>query len=163
MVDFSKETAAALRGQLRDFYDDYAFCLDEVELEKWPDFFVEECHYRIQSRENHDANLPVGIVYCMNKNMLKDRVTALRNTTVYEPRTLRHFISGVRIDQVSPGEIRTQANFLIIESMSDQEPMVNMVGRYIDRIVLENGSLKIKSRDCVYDNYQILTSLIIPV
>ena len=73
---------AALRARLRDFNDDYAACLDAVELERWPDFFVEDCRYRVLSRENHDAGLPLSLIYCDGRNMLKDRVTALRETTV---------------------------------------------------------------------------------
>lgn len=163
MPDLIKEDAAVLRARLRDFYEEYAFCLDEFKLEEWPEFFTEDCHYRVQSRENHDAGLPVGVIHCMNKNMLKDRVTALRKTTVFEPRSLRHFISGVMIRDIRPGEIDAQANFLVIESMSDRNPVVSLAGRYIDRIAITENGLKFKSRDCVYDNYRILTSLIIPV
>ena len=163
MLNILEPPTPGLRARLRDFYEDYVFCLDEFSLEDWPAFFTEDCHYRVQSRENHDAGLPVGIIHCMNKNMLKDRVTALRKTTVFEPRSLRHFVSGVRIQEVRDGEVDAQANFLIIESMSDRNPVVNLVGRYIDRIVISEDGFKIKSRDCVYDNYQILTSLIIPV
>ncbi|MBT0134853.1 ring-hydroxylating dioxygenase subunit beta, partial [Listeria seeligeri] len=52
----------SLRARLRDFYDDYAYCLDEDRLEEWPDFFTEDCHYRVLSRENHDAGLPLGLI-----------------------------------------------------------------------------------------------------
>ncbi|MCD0505817.1 aromatic-ring-hydroxylating dioxygenase subunit beta [Bordetella petrii] len=153
----------ALRAQLRDFYDDYAACLDEGRLEDWPAFFTEDCHYRVLSRENHDAGLPIGLIYCMNKNMLKDRVTALRETTVYEPRSLRHFISGVRATQVDGDTITAQANFAIMESLSDREPVLNMVGRYLDVLVRDGDAFRLRRRDCVHDNYRVRTSLIIPV
>lgn len=60
-------------------------------------FFVEDCRYRVTARENYDQKLPYGLIYCINKNMLKDRVLALRQTTMYEPRSLRHFVSGIRV------------------------------------------------------------------
>ena len=84
------------------------------------------------SRENHDAGLPLGLIYCMNKNMVRDRVTALRETTIAEPRALRHFISGVRVTEVDGDRIVAQANFAVMESLSDREPTLNMVGRYLD-------------------------------
>ena len=36
-----------LRSELRDFYDDYAECLDEDDLENWPSFFTEDAVYRV--------------------------------------------------------------------------------------------------------------------
>lgn len=153
----------ALRMQIRDFYDDYANTLDEVNLEGWVDYFTEDCHYRVISQENVKAGLPLGLIYCMNKNMLRDRVTALHETTMYEPRTLRHFISGVRINRIEDGLIHAQANFLITEALSDQEPTVNLVGQYQDILEQTEDGFLLRRRDCVYDNYRIRNSLIIPV
>ncbi|CAB3669864.1 MAG: aromatic-ring-hydroxylating dioxygenase subunit beta [Achromobacter sp.] len=153
----------SLRARLRDFYDDYAYCLDEDRLEEWPDFFTEDCHYRVLSRENHDAGLPLGLIYCMNKNMLRDRVTALRETTMFEPRSLRHFISGVRVIEAQGERIVAQANFAVMESLSDREPTLNMVGRYLDELRLTPQGLALTRRDCVYDNYRVRTSLIVPL
>lgn len=161
-MTYSREHAA-LRADLRDFYEDYAACLDAEDLERWPDFFTEDCFYRVTGRENHDLNLPYGLIYCINKNMIKDRVLALRQTTMFEPRSLRHFISGVRIKQVDGDTIQTEANFAILESLSDREPVINMVGRYIDTVVRTADGFLFKSRDCVCDNYRVRTSLIIPV
>lgn len=152
-----------LRYQLREFYDDYASCLDDNELDKWVDFFTEDCHYRVQSRENYDANLPIGLIYCMNKNMIKDRVLALRETTMFEPRMLRHFISGVQIKKIEGDEIHSQANFMITEALSDKEPVISMVGVYKDIILRQENSFYIKKRDCIHDNYRVRTSLITPV
>ena len=154
---------AQLRARLRDFYDDYTFCLDEGELERWPQFFTEDCRYRVISRENYDDDLPHATLYCDGMNMLKDRVTALRETTIYEPRSLRHLVGGLQVRGVEGDQIKSQANFAIFESLSDREPVVNMVGRYIDTLVRSGGSFLFKDRFCVFDNYRIRTSLIIPV
>jgi len=153
---------AALRARLRDFYDDYAYCLDEDQLERWPDFFAEDCRYRVISRENYDDGLPHATLYCDGINMVKDRVTALRETTVYEPRSLRHLVGVVQVLGVEGDLIRSQANFAIFESLSDREPQVNMVGRYIDTVLRDGDRLRFKDRFCVFDNYRIRTSLIIP-
>ena len=154
---------STLRATLRDFYDDYGTCLDELRLEDWINFFTDDCHYRVISQENIQANLPLGLIYCMNKNMLIDRVTAIHETTMYEPRMLRHFISGVHINSIEGDVIKSQANFMITEALSDQEPTVNLVGQYQDVIVRTDKGLLLQRRDCVYDNYRIRNSLIIPV
>jgi len=156
-------SVASLRADLRDFYDDYGTCLDALDLEGWINFFTDDCHYRVISQENMQANLPLGLIYCMNKNMLIDRVTAIRETTMYEPRMLRHFISGVHINSVEGNVIKAQANFMVTESLSDQEPTVNLVGQYQDVILRNENGFLLQRRDCVYDNYRIRNSLIIPV
>lgn len=155
--------AAVLRAQLRDFYEDYAACLDAQELERWPDFFTEDCRYRVLPKENHDAGLPLSLIYAENRNMIRDRVVALRETTVYEPRALRHFVSGVRPVAVEGATIRAEANVLVVESLSDREPVVSLVGRYLDTIVETDAGFLLKDRCCVIDNYRIRNSLIIPV
>lgn len=159
----SSRATQSLRAELRNFYEDYALCLDDADLDGWIEFFIEDCHYRVISRENYDADLPLGLIYCMNKNMLRDRVTALKETTMYEPRSLRHFVSCVRVNEVEDNKISSQANFAIVESLSDQEPTINMVGRYLDTFCRVNDEFILQRRDCVYDNYRIRNSLIIPV
>jgi anthranilate 1,2-dioxygenase small subunit len=154
---------SALRARLRDFYDDYTFCLDDGQLERWPTFFTEDCRYRVISRENYDDDLPHATLYCDGLNMIKDRVTALRETTVYEPRSLRHLVGGLQVLGQEGDLIKATANFAIFESLSDREPVVNMVGRYVDAIVRDGSSFLFKDRFCVFDNYRIRTSLIIPV
>lgn len=152
-----------LRHELQEMYETYAHFLDEDQLERWPEFFTEDAFYAIISRENFDQGLPHATMYCDGAKMIRDRVVALRQTQLFEPRSLRHFISGVRIDDIARDTIHARANFWIAESLSDREPSLNMVGRYIDVLVREGRSLRFKSRQCVFDNYRIRTSLIIPV
>ena len=53
------------------------------------------------SAENYEAGLPLGLIYATSKDMLKDRVSALRDANIYEPQRYRHLISGVRIERVA--------------------------------------------------------------
>ena len=81
---------------MQDLYTAYADCLDSDALERWPDFFTEDCRYRITSAENYEAGLPLGLIYATSKNMLHDRVSALREANIYEPQRYRHIVSGIR-------------------------------------------------------------------
>jgi len=47
--------AVARRLGLEQLYTDYAHCLDADELGRCPDFFTEDCFYRIISVENYAA------------------------------------------------------------------------------------------------------------
>src|ERR1700740_2563993 len=90
---------------------DYAHCLDNDELEAWPEFFTKVCLYRIPSAENFEAGLPLGIVYATSKAMLVDRVMALRKANIYEPQRYRHVIGAMKIGAEEAGTIPAAANF----------------------------------------------------
>jgi anthranilate 1,2-dioxygenase small subunit len=155
--------AAITRAELREFYEDYAACLDAEALEEFPAFFTEDALYRVISRENFDDGLEHATMYCLGRAMIEDRATATLKAALYQPRSLRHFISGVRIVGAEGDGVRAEANFLIVESLLESEPELLMVGRYLDRVVREDGRLKFRERTCVYDNYRIRTTLVIPV
>lgn len=152
-----------LRAELRDLYDDYASALDEMDLATWSGFFTDDCTYRVISFENHSAGLPLALIECSGIGMVRDRVAAIRETAVYEPRQLRHFVSGVRVDDVGGEVVAARANFLVTECLADREPQIALVGRYLDRLARVGGVLKFRERLCVVDNYRIRTSLVMPV
>ena len=155
--------ATISRAELRDFFDDYGACLDAEALGEFPAFFTEDAKYQVISRENHDDGLEHAPIFCLGRAMIEDRVMATIEAALYQPRSLRHFVSGVRIVGEDQGEVRTEANFLIVESLVEKEPEILMVGRYLDRVVREGDGLKFRERTCVYDNYRIRTTLVIPV
>src|SRR5215469_17037877 len=107
---------AMLRAELDALYADYAHCLDNDRLEDWPEFFTEDCHYRITSAENYEAGLPLGIIRATSKNMLRDRDAALRQANVYEPQRYRHLVSPIKITAERLREIEAVANFLVIRT-----------------------------------------------
>lgn len=163
-MSFSQpDAAAALRAQLRDLYDDYANALDDLDLVAWTGFFTDDCLYRVVSLENFSQGLPLSTIECHGAGSLRDRIAAIRETAVYEPRTLRHIVSGVRVNAVEADDVLAQASFAIFESLSDREPHLFMTGRYLDRVVREGDRLKLRERVCVYDNYRVRTSLVFPV
>jgi anthranilate 1,2-dioxygenase small subunit len=150
-----------------------------MDLGRWPSFFTDDAVYRVISRENYDAGLSHAAIYCDGVGMIKDRAVAIAETSVYAPRAWRHFVSGVRllapagdVAQVTAGGVahatagdvaHATANFAVIESMASSEPRVALVGRYVDTIEVGEQPWRLRQRDCVYDNYRIHTSLIVPV
>src|SRR4051812_49497516 len=70
----------------------YASAIDNDRLEEWPDFFVDDCLYKITSADNHRRGYAAGIVYADSRAMLRDRVTALRRANIYERQNYRHII-----------------------------------------------------------------------
>src|SRR4051812_14068720 len=155
------------RLELQDLYTSYADCLDSDALERWPGFFTEDCRYRISSAENYEAGMPLGLIYATSKNMLLDRVSALREANIYEPQRYRHLISGIRIACVSPAgssdALDLTANFVVVRTMQDGAMTLFAAGRYIDRVVRGASGWLFASRDVVLDSRQIDTLLAIPL
>lgn len=149
--------------ELRQLYEDYADTLDRLDLDCWPDYFTEDCIYQVTSRENHDAGLPHATMHCEGLGMVRDRAQATRECTVYEPRYLRHFLHGMRVISREGDELHMRCDFLVIESTSDDEPRVLVVGQYLDVVTLAPGGPKFRRRCCVYDNYRIYNSLVFPI
>jgi len=153
----------ARRLELEGLYTDYAACLDSDTLEAWPEFFTENCHYRVTSAENYEAGLPLGLIYATSQNMLRDRVSALREANIYEPQRYRHLISGIRIDGEQGRALDVTANFLVVRTMQDGGMTLFAAGRYVDRVERTESGWKFASKDVVLDSRQIDTLLAIPL
>ena len=118
------------RLELDVLYADYAHCLDNDALEDWPEFFTDDCGYRITSAENFEAGLPIGIVYATSKAMLVDRVMALRKANIYEPQRYRHLIGAVKIGVEENGVLPVVANLIVVRIMQDGAMLLFAAGRY---------------------------------
>src|SRR5262252_5033690 len=104
--------AIVRRWELDQLFTDYVHCLDADELDRWPDFFTEDCSYRITSAENYEAGLPLGLIYATSRNMLKDRVSALRQANIYEPQRYRHLVSSIKLLSGRADRLGLTANFI---------------------------------------------------
>jgi 3-phenylpropionate/cinnamic acid dioxygenase small subunit len=153
----------ARRLELEALYTDYAACLDSDGLEHWPEFFIEECVYRVTSAENYDAGLPLGLIYATSRNMLKDRVSALRQANIYEPQRYRHLISGIRIERDDIDALEVTANFLVVRTMQDGAMILFAAGRYVDGVVHGATGWHFARKIVVLDSRRIDTLLAIPL
>jgi salicylate 5-hydroxylase small subunit len=154
---------AALQLEVERLYTRYAAAIDELRLDDWCALFCEDCFYAIQPRDNFDRGLPLAIMRCESRAMLADRVRAIRETMMYEPRYVRHQITNVWIDKLAPA-IESQANYAVFEVLPDELPKILSVGRSIDRIVREaDGALRFREKRVVYDSVLVPNSIIYPL
>ncbi len=159
-------TAISVEDRLRieDLYAAYAACLDDARFAEWPDFFTDDCVYRIVPRENYDRGLPLATLSFESKGMLRDRVYAVTETLFHEPYYQRHIVSGLlaRADGESGG-FRVQANYVVIRTKADALSEVYNAGRYLDHIIDDAGALRFREKLCVFDSELIPNSLIYPI
>lgn len=152
-----------LRARLADLYCACDDALNEGELERWPAFFVDACIYKVIPRENHEQGFPVAVIWCESRDMLVDRVVALRETALYAPRIARRITSGICVRGIGKDGLRLTANFALLQTMSDQPSELFLCGRYQDRVVEDGGVLRFAERLCIYDSTIVPTSLVYPV
>ena len=150
------------RLRIEDLYARYAACLDDRRFESWPDFFTDDCTYRIVPRENYDRGLPLATLAFESKGMLRDRVYAVTETLFHEPYYTRHLVSGILVD-VRDGGYDVRANYVVIRTKAGALSEVYNAGRYLDRIADDAGTLRFREKICVFDSELIPNSLIYPI
>ena len=122
-----------------------------------------DCLYRIVPRDNHERGLPLALMHCESRGMLLDRVVALRETSYYAPRALRHMVTGIRIAAAEGDALGGQANYLVLQTLPEQPTTVFNAGRYLDVIVREAAGLRFRQRLCIFDSILVPSSLIVPL
>ena len=151
-----------MRDAIEDLLADYAEAIDDGVLERWPQLFTDDGEYHIITRESHEAGLPIGIMYCGSRGMMKDRVQALRTANIYEPHTYRHLLGRPRIEG-DDGPFAVRTSFCVYRIAQDGDTVVFATGRYFDRIVEDRGMLRFRSRRVVLDSRRVDILLVLPV
>ena len=141
----------------------YARCLDDDRLEQWPEFFLDDGRYLIQSRENRDAGLHGYVLYFVNQAMMRDRVTSLRVANYYNIHIDRHFVTNLDLVAESNGVFETRANYAVFQTDAEGHSALFSVGEYLDRIVFDNGTPKFKERLVLLDTANITGLLAVPL
>lgn len=67
---------------LHRLQEEYVGLIDTDRLEEWPELFTEDGIYEIVPKENADLGLPVGIMHCFGRPMMRDRIVSLREANV---------------------------------------------------------------------------------
>jgi 3-phenylpropionate/cinnamic acid dioxygenase small subunit len=141
----------------------YAATIDDDRLEAWPDFFVDDCLYKITSAENHRSGYSAGIIYADSRAMLRDRVTALRTANIYERQSYRHIVGLPVLGATGADGIASETPFLVLRIMRDGRTDLFASGIYVDRICEEGGNLRFAQRIVVCDSGHFDTLLAIPL
>ena len=157
MIDF------ATYLQLSDLYAEYAAVVDSGHWEKWPEFFVDDCRYRLQPRENHERGFPLATLSFESKGMLKDRAYAIGETLFHDPYYQRHVVGAPRVLAVDGDRIHAEANYAVFRTKPNELTTVFNVGRYVDVVLRTPAGLRFESRLCIYDSEMIPNSIIYPI
>jgi anthranilate 1,2-dioxygenase small subunit len=149
--------------ELHRLQERYVSVIDADRLEEWLNFFTEDCVYEIIPKENADLGLPMGIMHCFGRAMLRDRITSLRKANVFEPHTYRHLTSGLELTPVDADSVDMQSNYVVVQTLTDGESRIYQAGRYFDRVVHSAEGWLYQRKRAVYDTSRVQTLLVTPV
>ncbi len=151
------------RLKIADLYYCYAEAVNDGRLDDWPKLFAEECLYQVIPRESIDRNRPVAVVRAENREMLKQRVAAIRKAMMFSPHYWHHVISGVHVVDADADLVEVRANYCVSRTIPDGRPEVFQVGRYQDRLVRCDDQFLFKEKICINDSPMVTDSLFLPL
>jgi len=150
-------------GLINHAQNAYARCIDSGNLEAWPDFFEEDCVYKITTADNHSQGLEAGVIFANSRGMLLDRVASLREANIYERHVYRHFLGQPWIVSRDANEVRSETSFFVARIMRDGTTDVYATGQYIDTYTLTGTEPKLRQRIVVCDSSRFDTLLALPL
>ena len=148
---------------IEDLITAYAHDIDDGELDGWPNYFTEDGTYQIITRENFEAGLPMGIMLCQGRGMLADRIKAMRTANIFEDHTYWHLLGRTQI-AAEGGEIYgARTNFTVMRTMQDGRTETFAVGKYLDRVVIEDNQPRFQDRRVVLESRRVDILLVCPL
>jgi phenylpropionate dioxygenase-like ring-hydroxylating dioxygenase large terminal subunit/3-phenylpropionate/cinnamic acid dioxygenase small subunit len=154
---------AELYFRIERLFANYCACLDEGELEAWPEFFVADGLYKMIARENYAHGYPIPLLLLDSKGMMQDRVYSLLNANIYQAHRYRHAQAGVRITGHDADGVRVSSSYIVVQTLNDGTTAIYQAGSYYDRVVETVDGWRFKERLVVYDTARVQTLLATPV
>lgn len=151
------------RLEIEEFNYAYADTLDRFDVDGWVEYFTEDALYHVIARDNEESGLPLGLIYCEGKAMMKDRAYALLNTEMFAPRYLHLSITNTRALKIEGDMIHAVANYTLVETLVEEPSRVQQVGKYRDIFKRTPNGLLLQERKCVFDSVTIDNCLVFPV
>lgn len=155
---------SSLREKIDRLLDQYAYALDDGDIDRWPSFFTESGVYHVTTKENHREGLPIGIIHCVGRGMMTDRVKAFHTANVFEPHSYNHILGRPLLSMgQSPDAYISRCNFHVVRIMEDGRSESYATGKYLDTIVLVKGEPKLQERIVVLDSRHIDVLMVVPL
>ena len=158
------ETDPAVLFDISALNGAYAAAIDAGRLEEWPDYFHEQCLYKVTTADNVAKGYQAGIIYADSRAMLVDRIAALRQANIYERQRYRHIIGMPLIVTDPDGSVSVETSFLVVRIMREGQMDVFVTGAYRDKVRRDAaGAWRYAERIVVCDSQRFDTLLAIPL
>ena len=152
-----------VREALTALMADYAMAIDENRLEDWVELFEEDCDYKVVTRENVEQGLPNVLMWCDNKNMLRDRIGSYRHVNLYNLHYDRHVIGPLHFTGHECAVWRFEVSYSLFQTELEGDSRLFSVGRYRVEALLEGDSARLRSVTVVADTGLVPSLLATPL
>jgi anthranilate 1,2-dioxygenase small subunit len=154
---------ASLTERIGRLFADYGWLLDAERYEDWLELFGETASYRIVPRENVALGLPASLMWCRNKDMLRDRITTLQEVNEYDIYSARHIIGLPRFADPVRDIVSVETPFAVYHT--DQEGVSRLfgVGEYQSKVSCAGARLLLETQVVVLDTFSVPTLLADPL
>lgn len=137
--------------------------IDENRLEDWVELFDEACDYKVVTRENVEQNLPNVLMWCDNKNMLRDRVESYRHVNLYNPHYDRHVLGPLRFTSNPDLIWRFDLAYSLFQTELEGASRLFSVGRYRVEALVDGNVARLKSVMVIADTGLVPSLLATPI
>ena len=149
---------AVTRSEVEDFLYHEAALLDEWRLDDWLELLTDDAAYYVPSNDAPDSDHRDALFLVADDvNRIRARVKRLKDTQAHaefpHSRT-RRLIGNVRITGREDSALTVEANF-VIHRFRRGAPERKFVGRYVYRLAVDGGALKISERRAILDSTEL--------
>jgi anthranilate 1,2-dioxygenase small subunit len=142
---------------------EYAMAIDDNRLEDWVELFDEACDYKVVTRENVEQDMPNILMWCDNKNMLRDRVESYRHVNLYNLHYDRHVLGPLRFVRQVGSAWTFDVSYSLFQTELEGASRLFSVGRYRVEALVEGGAARLKSVLVVADTGLVPSLLATPI
>ena len=152
-----------MRNALTGLMAEYAMAIDQDRLEDWVELFDEHCDYRVVTRENVEQGLPNVLMWCDNKDMLRDRVDSYRNVNEYNLHYDRHVLGPLVFKDSKDSAWSFDVAYSLFQTTLEGESRLFSVGRYVVEVIFKDRKPFFKAVKVIADTGLIPSLLATPI
>lgn len=148
---------------IAEFLERYCHTLDDGSVDDWSAYFEQDGVYRVTTRENVEANRPIGIVLCEGRGMMDDRIKALKIANIFESHTFRHMVGRPIVEPEFEGRFTVRSSFSVFRIMYTGKTDLFATGRYEDVVSVSENGIQFAERSVVLDSRLLDTLMVYPL
>jgi p-cumate 2,3-dioxygenase beta subunit len=154
VTNAGNSTQVASRAEVEDFLFHEADLLDSWRLDEWLKLLTDDASYYVPPNDKPDADHRFTLFTIADDIVrLRERVIRLKDPNChaeYPPSRTRRFISNVRVEPSTNGDIPVAANFVVFRHRRG-EPGREFIGSYRHKLRRVGGALRIAERRAILD------------